>query len=185
MVGMKASTPIARLVETMLSDGIAHDAIVRAVESAEAPCSRPSSRTRIVKGTRLSPDWAPSVGLVSYGVAQGLTPTLVQLEAEKFKNYWLAKSGPGAVKRDWDATWRNWVLTTVERRYAGDSGSRAAFGRTSAAGSRSTGSDAVIAGMGRLAHRRAANRTAAGPADGKMETRANPTGELDLDGGGA
>ncbi len=32
------------------------------------------------------------------------------LEAEKFQNFWSAKSGAGATKLDWRATWRNWTL---------------------------------------------------------------------------
>jgi hypothetical protein len=34
----------------------------------------------------------------------------VSLEAEKFRNYWHAKSGQDGTKRDWRATWINWVL---------------------------------------------------------------------------
>lgn len=29
--------------------------------------------------------------------------------AENFRDYWIAKSGKDAVKRDWKATWRMWV----------------------------------------------------------------------------
>jgi hypothetical protein len=182
---MKTTTPIARLVEAMLSDGVPHDAVVRAVEAAEEGSRRKSNQDLPAKGTRLSVDWALSSELIAYAIAQGLTAARAQLEAEKFKNYWTAKTGPGAVKRDWDATWRNWVLTAVERRHGGHSGSRAAFGATSIVGSRPTGSDAVIAGMGRLAHRRAANRHAAGSGDWQMAADAGPADELDLDGGGA
>ena len=181
---MTATTPIARLVETMLSDGVAHDAIVRAVEAAESGSGRRSSRERDKKGRRLPADWAPSGDLIGYAVAQGLTAERADLEAAKFKNYWSAKSGAGAVKRDWDATWRNWILNVVERRHGGTS-PRGAFGATSIAGSRPTGTDAVIAGMGRLAHRRAANRHAAGSGDGQMEADAYPASEHDLEGGGA
>jgi hypothetical protein len=167
----------------MLSDGVAHDAIVRAVETAESGNGRRTSRERDKRGTRLPPDWAPSSDLVGYAVAQGLTVERADLEAEKFKNYWSAKSGTGAVKRDWDATWRNWILNVVERRHGGPS-SRGAFGATSITGPRPTRTDAVVAGMGRLAHRRAANRYATGSGDRQMEADADPSGELDLDGGG-
>jgi len=169
----------------MLSDGVAHDAIVRAVEVAETGSGRRTSRERDKKGTRLPTDWAPSTDLVGYATAQGFTVERARLEAEKFKNYWSAKSGAGAVKRDWDATWRNWILNVVERRHGGGTNSRRAFGAISIAGPRPTGTDAVIAGMGRLAHRRAANRHAAGSGDGQMAADSGPAVELDLDGGGA
>lgn len=32
-----------------------------------------------------------------------------QLEAAKFTDFWHAKAGAGGVKRDWPATWRNWI----------------------------------------------------------------------------
>ena len=169
----------------MQSDGIAHDAIVRAVEAAEAGLSRKSKLKRGGRGVRLPADWTPSSDLIAYAIAQGVTPSRVQLEAEKFKNYWFAKTGTGAVKRDWDATWRNWILNVVERRHGGGTNSRRAFGAISIAGPRPTGTDAVIAGMGRLAHRRAANRHAAGSGDGQMAADSGPAVELDLDGGGA
>lgn len=36
-------------------------------------------------------------------------------ETEKFRNYWRAKAGREAVKLDWIATWKNWMLTAAER----------------------------------------------------------------------
>ena len=39
-------------------------------------------------------------------------------EAEKFRNYWTAKSGAGATKRDWSATWRNWIITAMSEAMA-------------------------------------------------------------------
>jgi hypothetical protein len=33
-----------------------------------------------------------------------------RVENQKFMNYWLAKTGQGATKRDWIRTWRNWML---------------------------------------------------------------------------
>ncbi|AXE97740.1 hypothetical protein [Paraburkholderia hospita] len=33
----------------------------------------------------------------------------VRFEADKFRDYWHGKSGRDACKRDWAATWRNWV----------------------------------------------------------------------------
>ena len=39
---------------------------------------------------------------------------MINREAIKFKNHWLAKSGRDAVKRDWVATWQNWVIRAIE-----------------------------------------------------------------------
>lgn len=44
------------------------------------------------------------------------TPTVdIRRATEKFVNYWTAKSGAQAVKLDWAATWRNWMLNESER----------------------------------------------------------------------
>jgi hypothetical protein len=34
----------------------------------------------------------------------------VELETEKFCNYYRSKSGNSAIRLDWQATWRNWIL---------------------------------------------------------------------------
>jgi len=68
-----------------------------------------SSRPR-KRGTRLSADWRPSPELREWTL-QRLNQATAALELEKFRNYWTAKSGSGATKLDWEATWRNWVLT--------------------------------------------------------------------------
>jgi hypothetical protein len=37
-------------------------------------------------------------------------------ERERFRDYWLAKAGAGAVKIDWSATSRNWACKSAEQR---------------------------------------------------------------------
>jgi hypothetical protein len=37
-----------------------------------------------------------------------------QAEAERFRNFWTAKAGAGALKLDWPATWRNWIQTCLD-----------------------------------------------------------------------
>lgn len=68
------------------------------------------------RATRLPDDWMPSEADGRYAVDKGLTPAEAQHEFEKFRNYWTAKSGQAATKIDWSATWRNWILTTIERK---------------------------------------------------------------------
>lgn len=36
-------------------------------------------------------------------------------ETERFVDFWRAKTGQGATKRDWVATWRNWMRETEDR----------------------------------------------------------------------
>lgn len=50
------------------------------------------------RGTRLPEDWKPRI-------EDGIN----EIELEKFRDYWISVSGQRGVKRDWDATWRNWL----------------------------------------------------------------------------
>ena len=42
-------------------------------------------------------------------VCPDLSPEQVAYEFDCFLDYWRAKAGAGGVKRDWAATWRNWI----------------------------------------------------------------------------
>lgn len=64
-------------------------------------------------GTRIPDDFEPDR---EWSRQQGLSNSELRIEFEKFKNYWMAKSGKDATKKDWQATWRNWIINAVERR---------------------------------------------------------------------
>jgi hypothetical protein len=68
------------------------------------------------RGTRIPEDWEPGDSGAAYAAEKGLTPLEIRLTAERFRNYWQAKSGKDATKRDWAATWRNWVLSDLDRK---------------------------------------------------------------------
>jgi hypothetical protein len=181
---MSASTPIASLVQSMLADGVEHGAIVRAVEAAEADLSKRSSSPAASRGTRLAADWNPPSVLIAYATSRGMPASRVAVEVEKFKNYWIAKTGAGATKRDWEATWRNWVLNAMEASHVATGNRRGSGIAVAIAGRPPTGADAVLAGMGRLAHRLATNRNAAQFRDRQVAEGADAAGELDLGGSG-
>ncbi len=67
------------------------------------------------RGSRLPADWQSSHSEAAFALDRGMPQAPLNSEAEKFRNYWTAKSGAGATKRDWSATWRNWIITTMER----------------------------------------------------------------------
>lgn len=73
-----------------------------------------------VKGRRWKADEVVPDEWLEYAKTKGMALAFAKLEAEKFANYWVAASGSKAVKCDWMATWRNWVLSALER--AGASG---------------------------------------------------------------
>jgi hypothetical protein len=75
------------------------------------------------KGSRLAPDWYPSDADLKFAADLGLRLFEVDNEANKFVDYWKARAGPGGVKRDWSATWRNWCRKAHEDKGKGN-GSR-------------------------------------------------------------
>jgi uncharacterized protein YdaU (DUF1376 family) len=65
----------------------------------------PQQRAR---ATRLPADWSPSQELADWARAE--RPDLDPRKTlERFRDFWTAKSGQGATKLDWGATFRNWV----------------------------------------------------------------------------
>jgi hypothetical protein len=57
------------------------------------------------RGSRLSPDWQPSIEEQDFARQLGIDPFL---EADRFRDYWTAQAGQRANKANWTATWRNW-----------------------------------------------------------------------------
>jgi hypothetical protein len=57
------------------------------------------------KGARIPDDFALTPERAQFAQEQGVNPTRTHAQ---FCDFWRAKSGAGATKLDWDATWRNW-----------------------------------------------------------------------------
>jgi hypothetical protein len=154
-----APTPIARELQAHFEAGGTEAEAVRLVAALERLALRSNrqqlSKRWVGKGSRLSEDWQPSAADVDFALERGLSRARLSAEAEKFRNYWTAKSGAGAVKRDWNATWRNWIIMTMER-INGPSGTNPASRH------KATGSAAVLAGVAAAADRRARERGAIG-----------------------
>ncbi|WP_426032897.1 hypothetical protein [Caulobacter sp. DWP3-1-3b2] len=68
-----------------------------------------------VRGTTIPADWAPSPIDWEYAAGKGMGPDRITRAAERFTNFWRAKTGASARKRDWAATWRNWILDDLDR----------------------------------------------------------------------
>lgn len=66
---------------------------------------------RVPRATRIPQDWRPSETACNWTL-QRVDRATAALELEKFRNYWTALGGAKAAKLDWDATWRNWILTS-------------------------------------------------------------------------
>lgn len=60
------------------------------------------------RGTRLSQDWELSEDQKQFCKQERPDLDPVKVSAS-FKDYWISVAGAKGVKKDWDATWRNWV----------------------------------------------------------------------------
>ena len=74
-----------------------------------------SSRPRNVRGTRIPDDFKITPEMAAWSQQRQFRREWVISQTERFINYWRAKSGKDATKRDWVATWRNWLLEGADR----------------------------------------------------------------------
>ena len=61
------------------------------------------------KAARLPESWSLPRAWGQWAISEGYAEAVVRVEAEKFRDYWISKSGKDAAKLDWFATWRNWL----------------------------------------------------------------------------
>lgn len=76
-----------------------------------APASRRRSRSTSgdsARGTRIPSDWRATDEHYAVAKKLGLSERQTDKEADKFFDWWSAKSGKDARKVDWMATWRTW-----------------------------------------------------------------------------
>lgn len=67
------------------------------------------------RGTRLPDDWELSQEWGDWAEAQGVSSDEIILQAKKFKNHWLS-TAKNPTKRNWKATWENWIYSHLERK---------------------------------------------------------------------
>lgn len=79
-----------------------------------APPGRPGVKLG-TRGKRLPDNWRLPRRLGEWAMLQGLSEAEVRREAETFKDYWISVPGQRGVKRNWDATWRNWIRKSAEK----------------------------------------------------------------------
>jgi len=83
---------------------------------------KPSRAVSGNRGCRLPADWMPSLVDQDEALHIGLTRQQIQVEGEKFRDYWHSRAGPGSTKIDWSATWRNWCRKANEDNRNGPKG---------------------------------------------------------------
>jgi Protein of unknown function (DUF1376) len=81
-------------------------------ERKEEEVSLRSTPAHAKRGARLDVGWAPSADDRALALAKGVD---VDLAAEEFRNYWLARAGRDAAKLDWSRTFQNRLTELAER----------------------------------------------------------------------
>jgi len=82
--------------------------------SLDKPPAKPDAKPAVKpdkRGFRLPDDWQlpKSWGEWALQKRSDLSAADVRNQAERFADYWHAKTGANARKADWEATWRNWI----------------------------------------------------------------------------
>ena len=60
-------------------------------------------------GTHIPENWIAAPAEVEFARQEGLTDNQIADQEARFRDYWKARPGAGGRKRDWPATWRNWI----------------------------------------------------------------------------
>lgn len=72
------------------------------------PPKAPRKRAASTQGKRLPEDWKPNPDLLTWAMNERKDLDM-QRVIDSFTDHWRAATGQKATKRDWDATFRNWV----------------------------------------------------------------------------
>lgn len=81
--------------------------------------SKPASRN---DGTRLAADWRPDPEDRAFAAGLGFDGAAIDFLAAQFADFWRAKAGRGALKRDWRAAWCYWCRDELKLRGLGPAG---------------------------------------------------------------
>jgi hypothetical protein len=94
---------------------------------------------RISRGTRLPADFSPLPNILELGRSLDLTDDEYWQSIARFKDHFPAQPGQRGIKLDWQATCRNWIRETADRKKAKTHGSN----RTASPNSRYNTADSV------------------------------------------
>lgn len=72
-----------------------------------------------------SENWVMPDKYLNYAASKGLIGDVLDIEIEKFINYWVSGNAKSPNKSNWEATWRNWVLNW----YSSNAGKASLFRR--------------------------------------------------------
>lgn len=87
------------------------------VTGDKAPLSTKSNNKKVERqnrGSRITPDWTPSVAERAFAQQEGFSEVEISREVAKFRDHWASTPGSKGVKLDWSATWRKWIRNAAE-----------------------------------------------------------------------
>lgn len=91
----------------LVLDPVSHNEAPRNVVTGNDVTPKPEKEK---KGSRITfTELTSELREQAIKVRPDLSPDQIAFEFDCFLDYWRAKAGAGAVKRDWPATWRNWI----------------------------------------------------------------------------
>ena len=90
----------------LVLDSVSHNEATPNVVTGNDVTPKPENK----KGSRITfTELTSELREQAIKVRPDLSPDQIAFEFDCFLDYWRAKAGAGAVKRDWPATWRNWI----------------------------------------------------------------------------
>jgi len=109
------------LITNETPDALAMPIKTRHIEKKDTPPVYPKNKGK--KATRIADDWEPDDDLYAYAIDR-IGAQQTNVEIEKFRDHFKSVAGNKGLKRDWSATWRNWVRRQPE--FAGSNRPQAA-----------------------------------------------------------
>lgn len=118
----KDFTPCDEALGPCISDSLIDrltDSLIAGEERSSRVLTLKPREKNASRGARLPEDWTLPDEWAAWACRRcGFTASRVCAMAEDFADYWHAKAGANAFKRDWFATWRVWCRKDRERRDA-------------------------------------------------------------------
>ncbi len=106
-----ANSPI-QLRELAHLDVRTRPSLYKEIEQRDSTNREKPKKVISERATQIPDDFALTDERFNYAAGKGMDKQRIENTFEKFTNYW---QGAGKPKKDWTATWRNWVMNELER----------------------------------------------------------------------
>lgn len=134
-VGERDAQVVIPFSSSLRSEEVTSEAKASSVNASKPadPIKPKTKPPKSERGTRLSPDWEPSVEEFDLARSEGLSDEEINRAATEFRNYWCSRSRD-ATRLSWKLTWHNRVIEIGDRKRR--NGARMAASPSNASGGR-------------------------------------------------